>query len=216
MVTKSCRAWRLALGGKRWTFIMLLSAPSQCKPISCQNFQNGQDLLCVRMCQLLWRQRDRTLIPSLSDGLVVDMFCKDCQVVQDESEGVPWKTEQKKRDDKDWKKRSWSNQTKTSARASFAIESCIVEGPLRDVCYCVRSLFLKGPLVERWQQVCDRSQRTWRSPGVTFCRLIARAFALLKWAPWSGAETGAAVELCAVWATWGLRGTTPPTRGRLY
>ena len=35
----------------------------------------------------------------------VDMFCKDCQVVQDECEGVPWKTEQKKREDKDEKKK---------------------------------------------------------------------------------------------------------------
>ena len=34
----------------------------------------------------------------------VDMFCKDCQVVQDECEGVPWKTEQKKREDNDEKK----------------------------------------------------------------------------------------------------------------
>ena len=34
----------------------------------------------------------------------VDMFCKDCQVVQDECGGVPWKTEQKKREGKDEKK----------------------------------------------------------------------------------------------------------------
>ena len=44
----------------------------------------------------------------------VDMFCKDCQVVQDECEGVPWKTEQKKREDKDEKKKTvMKNQTKT-------------------------------------------------------------------------------------------------------
>ena len=45
----------------------------------------------------------------------VDMFCrKDCQVVQDECEGVPWKTEQKKREDKDEKKKKvMTNQTKT-------------------------------------------------------------------------------------------------------
>ena len=36
----------------------------------------------------------------------VDMFCKGCLVVQAECEGVPWKTEQKKREDKDGKKRS--------------------------------------------------------------------------------------------------------------
>ena len=33
-----------------------------------------------------------------------DMFCKDCQVVQDECEGVPFTTEQKKREDKMKKK----------------------------------------------------------------------------------------------------------------
>ena len=45
----------------------------------------------------------------------VDMFCKDCQAVQDECEGVPWKTEQKKREDKDEKKKKkvMKNQTKT-------------------------------------------------------------------------------------------------------
>ena len=30
----------------------------------------------------------------------VHMYCKDCQVVQDECKHVPWKTEQAKREDK--------------------------------------------------------------------------------------------------------------------
>ena len=117
MVTKSCRAWRLALGGKRWTFIVLLSAPSpcsQCKPIFCQKFRNGQDLqrAHVRMCQL--RKDSHSIACRRTD---VDMFCKDCQVVQDECEGVPWKTEQKKREDKDEKKkRSWRTKRKLIRR----------------------------------------------------------------------------------------------------
>ena len=47
---------------------------SLCKPISCQNFQNGQDLLPVRMCQPFWRQRERTFIPSLADVLMLICF----------------------------------------------------------------------------------------------------------------------------------------------
>ena len=102
MVTKSYRAWRLALGGKRSTFIMLLSAPSQCKPISCQNFQNGQDLLRGHAALQAKRKNSHSIACRRTD---VDMFCKDCQIVQDECEGVPWKTEQKRREDKDEKKK---------------------------------------------------------------------------------------------------------------
>ena len=78
-------------------------------------------LLSVRMCQLLWRQSERTPIPSL--GLIdVDRFCKDCQV-QDLCEGVPRKTEPTKREHVDIdkkrkrrrrrKKKGWTIQTKT-------------------------------------------------------------------------------------------------------
>ena len=49
METKSCHAWHPALGGKRWTFLLRLLLLSLCKLISCQNFQNGQDLLRVAL-----------------------------------------------------------------------------------------------------------------------------------------------------------------------
>ena len=119
MVTKSCCAWRLALGGKRWTFIMIAFAGfsvllhyasrypvrtfkivKTCCVFGCANRSDGKE---KRLSFHRLRQTD------------VHMFCKDCQVVQDECEDVPWKTEQTKREDKDEKKNKtvMTNQTKT-------------------------------------------------------------------------------------------------------
>ena len=120
MVTKSCRAWRLALGGKRWTFN---DRASQC-PFTMQadilpevsKWSRPAACTCSDVPAALQAKRkdSHSIACRRTD---VDMFCKDCQVVQDECEGVPWKTEQKKREDKDEKKkRSWRTKRKLIRR----------------------------------------------------------------------------------------------------
>ena len=85
MVTKSCRAWHLALGGKRWTFIMIafsgfcsftmqadiLLEPRRSRPAAC---------LDVPAALTAKRKDSHSVACRRTD---VDMFCKDRQVVQD-------------------------------------------------------------------------------------------------------------------------------------
>ena len=74
----------------------------------------------------------------------------------------------------------------------------------------VRSLFLKGPRVERWQQVCDRSQRTRRNIlqadrqsvcSVEVGTLIWHWYEMIKWQqrPRSCSRADAPSELPEAW-----------------
>ena len=106
MVTKSCCAWRLALGGKRWTFILIASEASRCSftmqaYILSELSKRSRPFACSDIPAALTAKKkgSHSVACRRTDA---DMYWKDCKVVQDWCGGIPWKTKQQtKREDKD-------------------------------------------------------------------------------------------------------------------
>ena len=90
------------MGGKHWTFIAFWGFCSfYFASQSLVIFQSGLGLLSVRMCQLLWRQRERTLIPSLADGLIdIVRLCKNCNTTTTTTR-LMWRRSSEDRTDKE-------------------------------------------------------------------------------------------------------------------